>query len=591
MTEHADKQSRSALSRELDATSPPTPGKRTQVELSYRDELEAPPVQRASQSTARHEVLDRPRPTVQSVFGSHLAERGDRVVQRRVQSTASAAADPGAVRDAAALGTSGAGGPLPHLDTIQRSFGSHDVTSVRAHTDRAAAAGAAAMGASAFATGSHIAFAGVPDLHTAAHEAAHVIQQRDGVHLKGGVGEEGDAYEQHANAVADRVVAGQSAQSLLDSKAGTGNAVGSGAIQRVVCRQGGQYWSSLDPATKFDNARDARAHNNALVEAKRAASAARTSAAGSTSTAAPGPTPLAAPVASAGVGGSASLGAAASAGTPALWPAAAAGPSAAPLSPSPPSSPGPMVGSPIRPSLRDFIAAHAPVPDDEDDPLAVGEVEEYSATTAKQRGRKGDLITGDHIPSNASNQRRQSGGANKIRDQGLTLAVSDADHKGLSRTYGGRNKPEKIQADATNPAAAIYQDSHAYTHGLRGQGRLTAPTVGGLANLYVHQAARGIAPTHQTNDLFDHYARATVPPAAGGSAAPTTASSSSSHAAAGPGTSAVPPAVAPGGGVLPPAAPAHPASAAGALAAGAPSHVAAAPSGAMDVDEEEDKEG
>jgi hypothetical protein len=49
-----------------------------------------------------------------------------------------------------------------------------------------------------------------------AHEAAHVIQQRGGVQLKGGVGAVGDAHEQHADAVADRVVAGQSAEALLD---------------------------------------------------------------------------------------------------------------------------------------------------------------------------------------------------------------------------------------------------------------------------------------------------------------------------------------------------------------------------------------
>jgi hypothetical protein len=43
-----------------------------------------------------------------------------------------------------------------------------------------------------------------------------VVQQRAGVHLAGGVGQEGDPYEQHADAVAQRVVAGQSAEDLLD---------------------------------------------------------------------------------------------------------------------------------------------------------------------------------------------------------------------------------------------------------------------------------------------------------------------------------------------------------------------------------------
>jgi Domain of unknown function (DUF4157) len=51
------------------------------------------------------------------------------------------------------------------------------------------------MGATAYATGDRIAFAGAPDLHTTAHEAAHVVQQRAGVSLPGGVGQAGDAYE------------------------------------------------------------------------------------------------------------------------------------------------------------------------------------------------------------------------------------------------------------------------------------------------------------------------------------------------------------------------------------------------------------
>jgi hypothetical protein len=49
------------------------------------------------------------------------------------------------------------------------------------------------MGAEAFATGNHVAFAGTPDLHTAAHEAAHVVQPRSGVQLTGGAGEVGHA--------------------------------------------------------------------------------------------------------------------------------------------------------------------------------------------------------------------------------------------------------------------------------------------------------------------------------------------------------------------------------------------------------------
>jgi hypothetical protein len=158
-------------------------------------------------------------------------------VQREASPAAGAAAgpaglDPERVHQAAQHGTSGSGGSLPHLDRIQRSFGRHDVSGVRAHTDERAAEGAGAMGAEAFAQGEQVAFGGAPSVHTAAHEAAHVVQQRGGVQLKGGVGEAGDHHEQHANAVADLVVQGKSAESLLDRYGGGSGARG-GSVQRL----------------------------------------------------------------------------------------------------------------------------------------------------------------------------------------------------------------------------------------------------------------------------------------------------------------------------------------------------------------------
>jgi hypothetical protein len=152
-----------------------------------------------------------------------------------VQAKANGAApdDPAALHETAASGVSGDGGSLPHLDRIQQSFGRHDVSGVRAHTGSAAASAATAMGAEAYATGDDIAFGSAsPSLHTAAHEAAHTVQQRGGVQLKGGIGEAGDAYERHADAVADRVVQGKSAVSLLDQHAPSGPGGGAGAVQR-----------------------------------------------------------------------------------------------------------------------------------------------------------------------------------------------------------------------------------------------------------------------------------------------------------------------------------------------------------------------
>lgn len=121
----------------------------------------------------------------------------------------------GDLQQMAAHGVSGSSSALPHLDTIQSSFGVFDVSGISAHSDGAASSATAAMGAEAYATGSSVAFGASPSLHTAAHEAAHVVQQRAGVSLYGGLGQEGDAYEQHADAVADAVVRGESAEPLL----------------------------------------------------------------------------------------------------------------------------------------------------------------------------------------------------------------------------------------------------------------------------------------------------------------------------------------------------------------------------------------
>jgi hypothetical protein len=124
------------------------------------------------------------------------------------------------IRRSAQVGVQTRSSALPFAGQIQRAFGRHDVSRIQAHVGEEAAASAVAMNASAYATGEHVVFAGKPTLHTAAHEAAHVVQQRGGVQLAGGVGRVRDSYEQHADAVAARVAAGQSAEDLLGGLAG-----------------------------------------------------------------------------------------------------------------------------------------------------------------------------------------------------------------------------------------------------------------------------------------------------------------------------------------------------------------------------------
>lgn len=127
------------------------------------------------------------------------------------------------VKAMAGQGVKGSGGSLPYLSQIQEAFGHHDVSGVKAFTDEKAKAANAAMGSNAYAKGDKVAFgdAGL-NLHTAAHEATHIIQQAAGIKPPGGVGSPGDPLEQQADAVADEVVQGKSAEGLLDGFIGKG---------------------------------------------------------------------------------------------------------------------------------------------------------------------------------------------------------------------------------------------------------------------------------------------------------------------------------------------------------------------------------
>jgi hypothetical protein len=136
------------------------------------------------------------------------------------------------IHDSAAQGIAGAATTLPFLDRIQQAFGAHDVGGIEAHVGGPATQACHDIGALAYATGNHVAFREAPDLHTTAHEAAHVIQQRAGVQLAGGVGQEGDAYERHADQVADAVVAGRSAEALLG---GGGTRKGDAPGEHAAC--------------------------------------------------------------------------------------------------------------------------------------------------------------------------------------------------------------------------------------------------------------------------------------------------------------------------------------------------------------------
>lgn len=153
-----------------------------------------------------------PGPNLQGTLGNRVVAR--MLVQREAAGGAEPAGD--TVHRAAAGGLRTPAGRLPHLGALQRSFGRHSLRGVQAHLGSGASFSARMMSAAAYTAGQHIVFGDTPDLRTAAHEAAHVIQQRSGLRLGGGLGVRGDVHERHADEVAARVVAGRSAEDLLD---------------------------------------------------------------------------------------------------------------------------------------------------------------------------------------------------------------------------------------------------------------------------------------------------------------------------------------------------------------------------------------
>jgi len=95
---------------------------------------------------------------------------------------------------------------LPFLPTIQTLFGRFNVTDVRSTVGGAGAGRSQALGASAYTLGRNVVFRDQPDLFTAAHEAAHVVQQTYRTR---------DDSEGHADAVARALVEGRSAEALF----------------------------------------------------------------------------------------------------------------------------------------------------------------------------------------------------------------------------------------------------------------------------------------------------------------------------------------------------------------------------------------
>lgn len=185
---------------QTDAGTPPVP---TRVGATSLVEFEAgrsPPLLPPQVSAPRERVTVQRRAASQAGPGNHLDwASGGPLPETQVHAHA-------------AEGIAGPGAPVPYRAELARSLGPQAapmLDRISVHQDKKAQASSAAIGATAFAAGDHIALPAAPSLHLVAHEVAHVAQQAEGVHLSGGVGHEADPYEREADAFADAVVAGE----------------------------------------------------------------------------------------------------------------------------------------------------------------------------------------------------------------------------------------------------------------------------------------------------------------------------------------------------------------------------------------------
>ena len=224
-------------STELTRDPLPVPGKRTLTEGLMAQRGEALPAV-AMPAALALPVRSGPRPSLQMLFGGLAA------------ALAGPGQGPDPIHAAAARGTATPTTRLPYADQIQRAFGPHDVSGIRAHVGADAAASAREIGARAYATGDHVVLGDGADLHTIAHEAAHVVQQRQGVHLSGGIGAVGDVYEQQADAVADAVVAGRDTAPLL-GLATRAAAAAAAPVQRKIAFEVVEKAFSLEEMKQF----------------------------------------------------------------------------------------------------------------------------------------------------------------------------------------------------------------------------------------------------------------------------------------------------------------------------------------------------
>lgn len=98
-------------------------------------------------------------------------------------------------------------------------------------------------------------------------------------------------------------------------------------------------------------------------------------------------------------------------------------------------------------------------------------------TLKKSGGRDGMQM--DHIPSKAARVKHAENVLGRkltdrekriIMNEAGAVAVTEEDHRGISRTFGPRNTPEQIAADADDLKGAIDRDLEVYKDRLKADG-------------------------------------------------------------------------------------------------------------------------
>jgi hypothetical protein len=146
-----------------------------------------------------------------------------------------------------------------------------------------------------------------------------------------------------------------------------------------------------------------------------------------------------------------------------------------------------------------------------------GETVPYKEAKAVEgRGKVGDNLEGDHVPSwgailaeaeNAKGRPLNPDELRKLKNEAVTVVLEKQTHKTISRTHGPKNKV-LIAADAKDLTKAFHKDVEAILEGLRKDNKLTKEWVGSYMKAYQMNIKLGrVASNKETTAMLLKYAK------------------------------------------------------------------------------------